>query len=247
MAKKDLATRLREKQKKLAESSGEGWQYILFKDGTKRIRIVPPGEDNDWGTEVVFFWLGDKLRTYISPATFGEKCAIMDFHKKMKASSDESDNEMANKVFPKQRFIVIAVPYKDDKGKEVDTDNACKPAILIKDVYQQLLDMYLDEEGGDFTDPINGFDVKIKRSGQGQKNTKYNAIQCKPSKLAKEYRQIINPEDVVRKLVPTYEQSKEILKQFLAGGSLEEGDEKPKKKSSGEGSVKKKKKKKKDL
>lgn len=230
---KDLRKRLLEKQKKLQEGSGD-YKTILIKSGTNRVRVLNPGAENDWAIEVIFFWLGDKLKGYFSPATFGEKCAVMKYYEKLKSSKDDDDQELAKAMKPKQRFIVPAIRYRDEKGKEIDVEIGIKPMPLIKDTYQQMLDLYLDDEGGDFTDPINGFDFKIKKTGQGRVGTEYNAFKCNATKLPKEFRKEVDLEAMVRGILPTYEESKKILKQFLSGGGPEiqdEVDERPSKKN----------------
>lgn len=246
---KDLRKRLLEKQKKLQEQGSGDYKTMIIKDGTNRIRVANVGTDNAWDLEAVFFWLGDKVKGYLSPATFGEKCAVMKHYEKLKNSSDDDDQEMAKEMKPKQRWVVPAYRYKDEKGKEIDSEMGCKPLILVKDVYQPMLDVFLDEEGGDFTDPVNGFDFKIKKTGKGRTGTEYTAMKCNATKLPKEFRKEVDLEKMVRGIIPTYEESKAILKQFLNGSEADDDDDDaPKsKKSKSKGKDKKKKKKGKDL
>ena len=48
------------------------------------------------------------------------------------------------------------------------------------------------------TDPRNGYDIKIIRSGSGKLDTTYSARACKPTKLDKKYQGTVDLEGIVR-------------------------------------------------
>lgn len=226
-----VSEKLRKKllQRKEDIKKGSGGDLIIFKEGTTRFRVLPCGEDSDFAQEVVQFYLGKELGGIISPATFGEPCAIMERYNELK-SGDEDEQELAKTFRPRRRFFAPAVKYNDEKGKELDLTP--RLAILTNEMYDTLIDMMLDEEKGDFTDKDEGYDLKVKREGTGQFDTSYKVFDTKPTKLAdKELRKkLFNPEDMVREMLPTYEQTEEKINRFLGISSDDDEDEKPKKK-----------------
>ena len=86
------------------------------------------------------------------------------------------------------------------------------------------------------TDPKNGYDIKVTRTGEGQFDTSYSVQNCKPTALDKPYRGEVPLEKMVRAQIKSYEELEEILKKFLneSGDDDEHDDDepKPKKKSS---------------
>jgi hypothetical protein len=172
----------------------------------------------------------------------------MELYNKLSNSKSTDDQDAAKDMRPKKRYLVPHIVYKDEKGKEVDKEVGAKLALLTEQQYNSVLDLYLDPEQGDFTDPKNGYDIKYKRVGKGQFDTEYSVVPCRPSPLPKEFRKTYDLEKMVRDIIPTYEKSKEIKKLYLSGSETEE-EERPKKKkkkviSSEKTGLKKKKKKK---
>ena len=242
-------TSVREKllarKKKLAEK-GTGNGFVFPKNGTTRIRIVSAGANEEFGTEIVRFYLGD--HSVYSPATFGEPCPFMEKYDELKNSKDEDDKKLAKKLVPSRRFAVAALVYKDDKGKELDYDSKPRLVLVPSSVYQDIIELYLDEdEAGDMTDPKNGYDIKIERSGSGQFDTSYSVRQCKPTKVEKDLLKPVDLESMVRTQIKSYEELEEELDKFLNNreDDDEEDDyEKPKKKDKSSKKKDKKKKKK---
>lgn len=212
-------------RKKQLESRGKGGGLIYPKEGTLRCRIKSPGEDQELGMEVLQFYLGEGIGSIISPATFDEPCPFMEKYHELKESSDDDDKELAKKLVPRKRYIIGIIGYKDDKGKEVDPDMINKGCLIPSSVYQDIIDLYLDEdEWGDMTDDIEGYDIKITRSGKGKLDTKYSASPCQKKPLDKKYRGTIDLEGIVRSQILSYEDLEDKLKKFL-NESPEEDDE----------------------
>ena len=231
--KSSLRERLQKRREDL-KRSGPG-KFFTCKEGITRVRILPVGEENEWGLEVTYFYLGLKDNmALISPATFNEKCAVMDAYTKLSNSKDPADREFAKKFKPSRRFMAPVIKYKDDNGKEIDTESGVKLLLMTGGVYQEAIDLYLDDDNGDFTDPIKGYDLKIKRTGKGKTDTEYKVLTGKVSKLAKEYRAEVDLEKMVREIIPTYKETKVILEEFLNLPPKEDDEEEeaPKKKTS---------------
>lgn len=223
-------------RKKQLESKGNGGGFIYPKEGTLRMRIKSPGDDQELGMELITFYLGGDLGSIISPATFDEPCPFMEKYKELKESSDDTDKELAKEKFiPRRKYVIGGVIYTDEKGKSLDYEGKDKAVQIPRSVYQDIIDLYLDEdEAGDMTDPVNGYDIKIIRTGSGKMDTTYSARACKPTKLDPKYRGNIDLEGMVRAQVKSYDELQDILAKYLNESSDEEEDgeevEKPKKK-----------------
>lgn len=223
-------------RKKQLESKGNGGGFIYPKEGTLRMRIKSPGDDQELGMELITFYLGGDMGSIISPATFDEPCPFMEKYKELRESSDDTDKELAKEKFiPRRKYVIGGVIYTDEKGKNLDYEGKDKAVQIPRSVYQDIIDLYLDEdEAGDMTDPVNGYDIKIIRTGSGKMDTTYSARACKPTKLDPKYRGNIDLEGMVRAQVKSYDELQEILAKYLNESSDEEEEEevveKPKKK-----------------
>lgn len=234
-------------RKKALESKGGGSGLVFPKEGVLRMRIKSPGDDQELGYEVVQFYIPG-VGGFISPATFDEPCPFMEKYQELKNSKDDADKELAKTLVPRRRFIIGGIIFKDDKGKDVDYEGQNKGVLIAGSIYQDIIDLYLDEdEAGDMTDPVNGYDIKITRSGSGRFDTTYSVRACKPTKLDKKYRGDLDLESIVRNQIKSYDELEEELAKYLneAPELGEEEDEKPKKKDKDKKKDKKDKKKKK--
>ena len=174
MAKPSLKDKLRKKRKELSEKGG--YNVLSVKEGTTRIRILPI-EQEELAAEVTYFFL--KKGVY-SAASVGEHCPIMDKYTELKNSKDDDDQELAKKLSPKKRYLIPVILYEDEKGKKIDKDKSGKLMLVTGGVYQNIIDLYLDEdEWGDMMDPKKGYDIKIIRTGKGQNDTEYTVSPCK--------------------------------------------------------------------
>lgn len=223
-----LRKKLEKRKAEIKNSGGGAKGLILFPEGKKRIRLLPVGDDEDFALETTQFYLGADIKGVISPATFGEPCAIMEMYNELKKSKDDDDKELADTFKPRKRFLSPAIVYTDDKGKQID-DRGEQLALLTNGLYNELIDWMLDEDYGDFTDPKTGYDVVVKREGKGQNDTEYSLLKKPESKLDKKYAKKgpYDIEKMVRDIMPSYEETQNYINQFLG---LDPDDEKPKKK-----------------
>lgn len=230
-------------RKKQLESKSSGSGFIYPKEGTLRMRIKSPGDDQELGMELITFYLGSENGSIVSPATFGDPCPFMEKYEELKNSSDDADKELAKEKFiPRRKYVIGGIIYTDDKGKSVDYDGKDRVVQIPRSVYQDIIDLYLDEdEAGDMTDPINGYDIKIIRTGSGKMDTSYSARSCKPTKLDKKYRGNIDLESIVRSQIKSYDELEQLLKNYLNESSDDEEDDRPIKKKKSTDKKKKKK------
>lgn len=227
-----LKDRLKKRRDELAKGAKGGYKFFIFKEGTHRMRPLPVGEEREFAVEAIYFYLSKELGGIVSPATFNEPCAIMEAYQKLKSSENDDDRELAKTIAPKKRFFVPHIKYLDEKGTKVDHDAGIKLAILTNGQYQDLIDLYLDtDEAGDFTNPKDGYDIKYGRTGSGQFDTEYTVRACKSTPLDKKYaKQVYDPETMLKALIPTYEETQEIVTKII-GSTLEDSPvEKPLKK-----------------
>ena len=225
-------------RKKQLESKGNGNGLVFPKEGTLRMRIKSPGDDQELGIEIVQFYLGGNLGGVISPATFDEPCPFMEKYQELKNSKDEDDKELAKTLVPRRRYVIGGPVYADEKGTKFDYEGKDKGVLVPRSVYQDIIDLYLDEdEAGDMTDPRNGYDIKIIRSGSGKLDTTYSARACKPTKLDKKYQGNVDLEGIVRSQIKSYDELEELLAKFLNEdhGGDDEDDEPKKKKTKKKG------------
>ena len=211
------------RKKKLAEK-GSGNGFVFPGNGTTRIRIVSAGPNEELGVEVIRFYLKD--HSIISPASFDEPCPVMDKYKELKDSKDEDDKKLAKKFVPSRRYVIAGLVYKDEKGKEFDYDGKPRLVMIPSSVYQDIIELYLDEdEAGDMTDPKNGYDIKIDRSGSGKFDTSYSVRNCKPTKVDKELLKPVDLISMVKSQIKPYEEIEEELNKFLNNSPDDYDDE----------------------
>lgn len=203
-------------RKKQLESKGNGSGFVFPKEGITRVRMKSPGDDQELGIEVIQFYLGQTVGSIISPSTFDEPCPFMEKYQELKSSSDSDDKELAKQLVPKRKFIIGGIVYADDKGKQIDYDGKDKAIMIPRGAYQDIIELFLDEDdAGDMTDPINGYDIKITRTGSGKLDTTYSVRACNKSKLDPKYRGTIDLEGMVRSQIKSYDELEDMLKKFL--------------------------------
>ena len=145
-------------------------------------------------------------RNYTCPRTFNEQCAQCDYANELRGSPAKADQDLAYSLFSKKQVYARIIDRNDaDKGVQVYK--------FGKKVFEELTDLL--EEEGDFTHPLKGYDVKIRRRGTTQYDTEYK---CKSGKhcelgdmewlsvesdLHTKFGQRVTHEDLVKKLAGT--------------------------------------------
>lgn len=214
--------------------SGKGGSLLFIKaDEVLRLRNVSTGEHSLPGLDITQFYLGAELKGVLSPHSIGLPCALMEYYNECKDSGDEDLEEVASSMSIRQRVVMPVYKYNDENGKAVDT-NGVKMLLITPRLYEDWLEWYSDPEKGDASDPVEGYDIKWSREGKGKLDTKYKMIDCKPTKAHKDFRKEVKLEELVAGILPSYEETKNILAKFLGtAGEEPEGDalsERPKKK-----------------
>lgn len=228
---KSLKERMKDKQSEL-KSRSESGNIIFLKPDTKlRVRILNMGQEEEFIKEVNQFYLGSDIKGVISPSTFGEPCHIYEAYEELSKSKDPEEKELAKQLNLRKKYLAYCLIYKDEKGKEVD-DKSPKFVLLTAGMYQDIIDLYLDEdEWGDMTQPDeNGYDLKLSRTGSGKTDTEYSVTPCSKKALPKPWsKKVYNLDEEVRKIMPTYEETQELLDKFLGSTSNDDDDDDKKK------------------
>lgn len=146
---------------KLTAPKGQKFEKIdrtltFFKPGLGKhlVRFVPYKENTENPFVELYFHYGIGPKVMISPISFGEKDPIVEFANTLKKSKDPEDWKLSKKLQPKMRTFALVVDRKEEEKGPRWFD-------FGKTVYQALLALASDEEVGDFTDIIQGRDIKI--------------------------------------------------------------------------------------
>lgn len=122
-------------------------------DGENNIRIVPTS-DGDPFKERWFHYNVTKGGFLCPKRNFGDTCPVCDFGNKLWNESTEESKRLAKDMFAKQRFF-SPVLVRGEESEGVKAWGYGKMA------YQKLLNIVLDPDYGDITDPHEGNDLKL--------------------------------------------------------------------------------------
>jgi hypothetical protein len=135
--------------------------------GKQTVRIVPSKFNPEFPFTEMMFYYGIGQRVIASPANWKQKDPIMEFAKQLRQSSDRENWRLAKKLDPKTRiFAPVLVRDQEDEGVKLWQ--------FGKEIYQTFLNMAADEEIGDYTDMLDGRDIKLTTVGPEVTGTPYN-------------------------------------------------------------------------
>jgi len=129
-------------------------QFWRPSDGDQTIRIVPTA-DGDPFKEYWFHYNVGKNAGFLSPKkNFGEDDPLDSFVRQLFNEGTEESIKMAKNLMARQRFFSpVIVRGEEDKGVRIWGYG--------KTVYEQLLNLVLNPEYGDITDPESGTDLQL--------------------------------------------------------------------------------------
>jgi len=153
-----MAIDIKKMKAKLAALQNKGSGKNLFwrpdEGVTYSVRIVST-PDGDPFKESWFHYEIGKNTIPCPKKNHGEDCAICAFASKLFKENTEESNKMAKKFLPRQRFFSPVVV----RGEEKD---GVRVWGYGKTVYQDLINLVLNPDYGDITDPDNGTDLTLK-------------------------------------------------------------------------------------
>ena len=143
---------------KLNAVSGKGKKSDMFwrpEDGEQTIRIVTP-PDGDPFKDYWFHYNVGNVPGFLSPKrNFGEDCPLDKFVRQLFDEGGEENVKMAKSLMARQRFFSpVIVRGEEDKGVRIWGYG--------KTAYVELLNLVLNPDYGDITDPESGTDLVLK-------------------------------------------------------------------------------------
>ena len=218
--------KMRQKHSALTNKGG-GSNDTFWKpeEGTQTIRIVCPKDGDPFRDYLFHYRMGaDNNTSMISPRTFGRTDPIAEFGNQLWNEGTEASKQEARNFFPRMRVFAPDVDRReDDQGDRIWG--------FSKTTYESLLNIVLDPEYGDITDPHTGTDIRLeygKKAGQMYPTTELRPMR-KASKLAKTDNEI----DTILETMPdfsevfpetTTEDAQKLLDQTLEGGTTDTSD-----------------------
>jgi len=122
-------------------------------DGDTDIRIIPTPDGLPFAERWFYYNIGSNPGL-LAPYQFGDPDPIQELITKLRDEGTKESYELAKKLYPTMRYYApVVVRGEEDKGVRLWS--------FGKTVYQSLLNIMLDEDYGDITDPTDGRDIKV--------------------------------------------------------------------------------------
>jgi hypothetical protein len=120
-----------------------------------QVRLLSfPNNDGQPFKEVMFYYNIGSNAGLVAPNQFGLPDPVQELINKLKTDGSKESYELAKKLYPKMRcYAPVIVRGEEDKGIRIWA--------FGKTLYQNILNIMLDEDFGDITDVQSGFDLKI--------------------------------------------------------------------------------------
>ncbi len=146
-------------RKKLNKLSGTNsrqntmWRPQEGEETTIRLLSFPDNDGQPFKERWFYYNIGNNPGL-LAPYQFGKPDPIQELITKLREEGSKESYELAKKLYPKMRsYAPVVVRGEEDKGVRLWS--------FGKTVYQSLLNIMLDEDYGDITDPEDGRDVKV--------------------------------------------------------------------------------------
>lgn len=147
-------------RRKLNQLSGNNskrnsfWRPTEGEEATVRLMSFNDNDGQPFKERWFYYNIGNNPGL-LAPHQFGNPDPIQDLINELRSDSNNKGSyETAKKLYPKMRvYAPVIVRGEEDKGVRLWA--------FGKMVYQSLLNIMLDEDYGDITDPLEGRDVKV--------------------------------------------------------------------------------------
>lgn len=211
-------------RRKLGELSGKNnkrdqqWKPEEGKEYTVRLLAFPNNNGQPFIDRHYYYGIGNSPGI-LAPFQFGKPDPIKELRSKLYDEGSQASKDLAKTVAPKMRtFAPIIVRGEEDKGVRIWS--------FGKMIYQDILNLMLDEDYGDITDPLEGRDIRVtvtKLPGKQFADTKVSPrAKVEPlsrdSAQAKKWIESIPEVDGIAQLKP-YEEIEKIVNDWINGGS----------------------------
>ena len=212
-----LASFQKPQQREKVDYSTIFWKPEL---GKQTIRIVPSKYDPDMPFSELKFHYDVGKYPMVALSNFGKQDPVEEFCKELRKTDDRDNWSLAGRLSPKTRvFAPIVVRGEEDKGVRLWG--------FGKQIYEELLKLAKDEDVGDYTDVINGWDLVVeKEEGNPYPKTTVR-IKPKQSPLSDNNNQVENwlkeqPNALESFTQYDYDFIKKQLNERINGGSSEQ-------------------------
>lgn len=194
--------------------------------GEYKIRVIPwKGIDPAMPFHERAFYFFGKFGC-LTPEQFGKEDAVAKFRVKLfaDAKKDEGLKVVAKQLFPKMYYYAkIIVRGQEDKGIQIWK--------MSKTSCQRLLGFFIDEDVGDFTDLVNGCDLKVKVEKKPNKDYTDTVIdagrQCPAHKdeavYTEWFNKVVDIDDLHRNRFKSADEIESGLNAWFSGGSTDTG------------------------
>ena len=148
-------------RKKLGQISGQNkksnitWRPEEGKEYQIRIISFPNNDGSPFIDRWYYYGIGgEKAASILAPSQFGKPDPIQDLITKLREDNTPESRELCKKLYPKMRTTAaVIVRGEEDKG--------VRHWSFGKNIYQDLLNLMLDSDYGDITDPDTGRDLMV--------------------------------------------------------------------------------------
>jgi len=216
---------IRRKVAQLSGTARKGSAFWRPEEGDHTVRIVPYS-DNDGQPfkERWFYYNVGENRGILAPKQFGKPDPIQELINKLRDEGSPESAELCKRLYPKMRgYAPVVVRGEEEKGVQLWS--------FGKMVYQDILNIMLDPDYGDITDPLEGRDIKVSLSKPpGQQWSKTSVMpRGKATKLSSKSKQIeewtagIPDLDEIYKL-ESYEEIEKKVNDWLNGSAMSDDD-----------------------
>jgi len=213
-------------RRKVAELSGDGgrgasnfWKPDV---GTHTVRLLPFNDNDGQPFKERYYHYGLGARGFISLRYLGKNDPIQELQGKLYDEGSPGSRELAKKLYPKMRaYCPVIVRDNEDAGVQLWS--------FSKMIYQQLLNIMLDPDYGDITDPAEGRDIKvtvIKKDGFKYPMVDSVMPRGKASDLSDDsgttkqwLDSVPNLDDILENDLKTYEEVEKIVTDWINGGA----------------------------
>jgi hypothetical protein len=215
---------------KLNQLSGQNsrrntnWRPQEGEESNVRILSFPENDGQPFKERWFYYNIGNNPGL-LAPYQFGKPDPIQELITKLRDDGSKESYELAKKLYPKMRcYAPVVVRGEEEKGVRIWA--------FGKTVYQTLLNIMLDEDYGDITDPKSGRDVKVvctKPPGRMWATTEVRP-RGKQSALAEDASKAKGWMDSIPDLddmftVKSYEELEKIVNDWLNGDSADDDKE----------------------
>lgn len=199
------------------------WRPQEGEEHTVRLLSFPDNDGQPFQERWFYYNIGNNPGL-LAPYQFGQPDPIQELINKLRDDGSKESYELAKKLYPKMRsYAPVIVRGEEDKGVRLWS--------FGKTVYQSLLNIMLDEDYGDITDPTDGRDVKVvctKPPGRMWATTEVRPrgkdSVLAETKQAKEWIDSIPNLDEMY-TCKTYEELEKIVNDWLNGDDAEDSDD----------------------